>query len=60
MKRPDKIVVYCGDHLHDWRWTRHASNGRIVGASTEGYRSRAKCIANARRCMTECAVTFRR
>lgn len=32
-----------------WRWTRTASNGRIVGASTEGYVSRSDCEANARR-----------
>lgn len=33
----------------DWRWTRTAPNGRIVGASSEGYRNRADCVANARR-----------
>lgn len=30
-------------------WRRTASNGRIVGASTEGYVNKADCIANARR-----------
>lgn len=30
-----------------WRWTRTAPNGRIVGASTEGYVNRADCVANA-------------
>ena len=33
----------------DWRWSRTAPNGRIVGASTEGYRNQADCKANARR-----------
>lgn len=33
----------------DWRWSRVALNGRIVGASTEGYRNRQDCVANARR-----------
>ncbi len=32
-----------------WRWRRTASNGRIVGASTESYSSRANCEANAQR-----------
>lgn len=33
----------------DWRWQRTASNGKVVGASTESYRNKADCIANARR-----------
>lgn len=33
----------------DWRWRRTASNGRIVGASTEGYVNKSDCISNARR-----------
>lgn len=33
----------------DWWWRRIASNGRIVGASAEGYRNKADCIANAQR-----------
>jgi uncharacterized protein YegP (UPF0339 family) len=32
-----------------WRWRRIAPNGRIVGASTEGYHNRLDCIANAER-----------
>ena len=32
-----------------WRWKRTASNGRIVGASTEAYSNRSDCIENARR-----------
>lgn len=31
----------------DWRWRRTASNGKIVGASTEGYKNKADCEANA-------------
>ena len=34
-----------GDH---W-WRRKAPNGEIVGGSTEGYRNRAECFANAER-----------
>lgn len=33
----------------DWRWRRKAPNGEIVGASTEGYRNKSDCEANARR-----------
>lgn len=32
-----------------WRWRRTASNGRIVGASTQAYTNRSDCEANARR-----------
>jgi uncharacterized protein YegP (UPF0339 family) len=32
-----------------WRWRRTASNGRIVGASTQGYNNRIDCLANAKR-----------
>ncbi len=33
----------------EWRWTRTAPNGNKVGASTEGYKNRVDCVANARR-----------
>jgi uncharacterized protein YegP (UPF0339 family) len=32
-----------------WRWRRTASNGKIVGASTESYVNKSDCIANAQR-----------
>lgn len=32
-----------------WRWRRTASNGRIVGASTQGYVNKSDCIDNAKR-----------
>lgn len=37
------------DNKGEWRWRRTAPNGQIVGASTEGYKNRADCVANARR-----------
>lgn len=37
------------DSRGHWRWQRVATNGRIVGASTEGYVNRIDCEANARR-----------
>ncbi|MEO5717258.1 MAG: DUF1508 domain-containing protein [Chthoniobacterales bacterium] len=44
----DKWEFYK-DNRDAWRWRRIARNGRIVGASSEGYSSRAACEANARR-----------
>ncbi|ASP29930.1 DUF1508 domain-containing protein [Qipengyuania flava] len=43
----DRWEIYST--VHGWRWRRTASNGRIVGASTEAYRNRSDCEANARR-----------
>lgn len=33
----------------EWRWRRTAPNGRIVGASTEGYHNKSDCLDNAAR-----------
>jgi uncharacterized protein YegP (UPF0339 family) len=44
----DKWEIYQ-DSDRKWRWRRTASNGRVVGASTEGYSNRADCVANAKR-----------
>jgi len=44
----DKWEFYQ-DSRKEWRWRRIASNGRIVGASSEGYSSRQACIDNATR-----------
>ena len=44
----DKWEFYQ-DARKEWRWRRIASNGRIVGASSEGYSTRAACVQNARR-----------
>lgn len=35
------------DARNEWRWTRTASNRKIVGASCQGYVNRANCFANA-------------
>ena len=37
------------DAKGEWRWHRTAANGKIVGASAEGYKNRADCVANAQR-----------
>lgn len=44
----DKWQFYT-DARNEWRWRRVAANGRIVGASSEGYKNRTDCIANAQR-----------
>lgn len=35
------------DNAGEWRWRKIASNGRIVGASSEGFSSRANAVYNA-------------
>ena len=52
-------VVFYREHQKDafgpvhgsasWRWRRVAKNGRIVGASSKGYRSLKHCEENAAR-----------
>ncbi|HPS31445.1 MAG TPA: DUF1508 domain-containing protein [bacterium] len=37
------------DNAGEWRWRRIASNGKIVGASSQGYVNRTDCVENARR-----------
>jgi len=44
----DKWEFYK-DAENQWRWRRTATNGNIVGASTEGYMNKADCEGNARR-----------
>lgn len=44
----DKWEFYQ-DTKKEWRWSRIAPNGKIVGASTEGYINKSDCIANAKR-----------
>jgi uncharacterized protein YegP (UPF0339 family) len=44
----DTWTIYQ-DKSGAWRWRRTAPNGQIVGASSEGYSTRANCVANAQR-----------
>lgn len=48
----DTWEIYSG--ADGWRWRRTASNGRIVGASQQGYSNRSDCIDNARRAGMSC------
>ncbi|MEO0999126.1 MAG: DUF1508 domain-containing protein [Pseudomonadota bacterium] len=44
----DKWEFYQ-DKRGEWRWRRKASNGQVVGASSEGYKGKADAEANAAR-----------
>ena len=48
----DTWEIYSGND--GWRWRRTASNGKIVGAATQGYSNRQDCIDNARRSGMTC------
>ncbi|MGJ4849166.1 YegP family protein [Bacillota bacterium Meth-B3] len=37
------------DAAGQWRWRRIAPNGKIVGASSEGFSSKQACVENAKR-----------
>jgi uncharacterized protein YegP (UPF0339 family) len=43
----DTWEIYNGSD--GWRWRRTASNGRIVGAATQGYSNYSDCVSNAQR-----------
>lgn len=44
----DKWEIYT-DAKDEYRWRRTATNGEIVGASSEGYNKKADCESNADR-----------
>lgn len=44
----DKFEIYQ-DKRGGWRWRRKATNGKIVGAASEGYKSKADAEANMKR-----------
>jgi uncharacterized protein YegP (UPF0339 family) len=46
MPEQDKWEFYK-DAQGEWRWRRTASNGKIVGASTQGYKNKVDCVNNA-------------
>ena len=39
-------LKYYQDRKNEWRWTLYARNGNVVGASSEGYKTKAKAVAN--------------
>ncbi len=42
-----KLEFYKTFLRGQWRWRVTASNGKIVGASTESYKNKKDCIDNA-------------
>lgn len=47
MRGSDDKWEFYKDNKDEWRWRRTATNGRIVGAATEGYTSKQNCVDNA-------------
>lgn len=37
------------DCRREWRWEKTASDGSVAGASSEGFKTKADCEADARR-----------
>lgn len=42
-------VEFFRDRKREWRWRLVSSNGRVIGASSEGYRWRSRCVENFER-----------
>lgn len=47
-------VEFYQDETQGWRWRVKSPNGRIVGASTEGYAHRTSAATNLRSLMKYC------
>ena len=45
----DVKTEYYEDKKGEWRWRKTASNGEIIGASSEGYVNKKDCQSNANR-----------
>ena len=41
-----KFKVYRKYRWGKWRWQVKAANGKIIGASTQGYKNRQDCVGN--------------
>lgn len=46
---PDGKWEIYQDKAGEYRWRHTAANGNILGAASEGYSSKAACLANAER-----------
>lgn len=42
----DKWKFYA-DKKGEWKWTRKAGNGEVIGIAHEGYKNIIDCMANA-------------
>ena len=49
MAGEEDTFEFYKDAAGEWRWCRTAPNGNIVGASSEGYKNKSDCEANAER-----------
>lgn len=43
-----EIVFYRNFITRQWRWRVKAKNGKIIGASSEGFWNKEDCIYNAK------------
>jgi uncharacterized protein YegP (UPF0339 family) len=41
-----KLLIYKNAATGEWRWQLKSLNGRIIGASTEGYKQRSRMLQN--------------
>ena len=47
IKHHDLEFYKSGVIFREWRWRVRAKNGKIIGASSEGYKNRKDCVYNA-------------
>ena len=55
-KKDTREIYQDNSEKKEWRWRRTAVNGRIVGASTEGYSNKSDCEDNIARQFIECDI----
>lgn len=46
VSHPDGVEFYRSGLLRKWRWRITAENGRIIGASSQGYFNKHECRDN--------------
>ena len=64
MARIKKIAVhelefYKTKWRKEWRWRIIANNGKVIAASSEGYKNKQDCIYNAKSTSKSINVSFR-
>ena len=55
-KASEDEISFFKDSKGEWRWRRVATNGNIVGASSESYINKQDCINNANRQFIKCII----
>jgi len=53
----DTIFIFQSEKDKEWYWDRKCKdNGKIVGASSQGYKNKSECIENAKRQFIKCKI----